>query len=71
MFCLAQCTPDVLEMWYISYISLNLFCGSTTSPFGMYDREAALASVILSSLTKDIDYAYVTLAPVHPKRNQS
>ena len=37
----------------------------------MHDREAALASVILASLTKDIDYAHVTLVPVHPKGDQS
>ena len=54
-----------------SYINVSLLSGSTTSPLGMDDKEAALASVLFSSLTKDIDYTYVTLAPVHPKGNQS
>lgn len=39
-------------MLYI-YIRLGLLCGRTSSSFGMYAREAALASVLFS-LTKDV-----------------
>lgn len=47
-------------MLYI-YIRLGLLCVRTSSSFGMYAREAALASVLLFSLTKDVSYIYITL----------
>lgn len=59
IFFLGQCTPNILEMLY-NCIRLSLLCSRTTSPFGIDAREAALARVLLFSLTKDINY--ITLA---------
>ena len=44
-------------------IRLSLLCGRTSSAFGMCDRESALTSVLLFSLTNDINYVYITLPP--------
>lgn len=44
-------------------IRFSLLCGRTSSAFDMCDRESALVTVLLFSLTNDVSYAYITLPP--------